>query len=319
MDSTDKNSTENHSSGKPASCFGPFRYDWEQRLLFRDGETVLLAPKVAETLRVLLERHGTVVEKAELMRAVWPDTTVEEIGLARNISQLRKALGDESESGRYIETLPKRGYRFVGEVVTEGAEGGGPLRAKASRSWVRWVRGILLAVVGVCAVLAVVYWQFYRPSRYLSSGDGIANIAVIPFECLSPELDCGTFPHGLNDLLVAHLSQIDGVHVLSPSTVRSYQRGRLSMPFMARLLAMDVMLDGTVQRAGERVRVTARLVDVHSAKLVWSDSYEYPAQQLAEAQKLAARDIAARAGDHLLAIHYLVHHNVLPDVSAPSR
>jgi len=230
---------------------------------------------------------------------VWPDTTVEEIGLARNISQLRKALGDESESGRYIETLPKRGYRFVGEVVTEGAEGGGPLRAKASRSWVRWVRGILLAVVGVCAVLAVVYWQFYRPSRYLSSGDGIANIAVIPFECLSPELDCGTFPHGLNDLLVAHLSQIDGVHVLSPSTVRSYQRGRLSMPFMARLLAMDVMLDGTVQRAGEQVRVTARLVDVHSAKLVWSDSYEYPAQQLAEVQKLAARDIASQVGAHL--------------------
>ena len=84
-----------------------------------------LAPKVAETLRVLLERHGTVVEKAELMRAVWPDTTVEEIGLARNISQLRKALGDESEAGRYIETLPKRGYRFVGDVVMEGAEDGG--------------------------------------------------------------------------------------------------------------------------------------------------------------------------------------------------
>ena len=71
------------------------------------------------------------------------------------------------------------------------------------------------------------------------------------------------------------------------------------MPFMARVLGMDVMVDGTVQRAGERVRVTARLVDVHSAKLVWSDSYEYPAQQLAEAQELAARDIAAQVGAHL--------------------
>jgi len=290
------NSTGINTSEKRASCFGPFRYDWEQRLLFREGETVPLAPKVAETLRVLLERRGTVVEKAELMRAVWPDTTVEEIGLARNISQLRKALGDESEAGKYIETLPKRGYRFVGEVVTED---GGPARAKVGAAWVRRVRGILLAGVGLCAVLAVVYWQFYRPSRFLSSGDGIANIAVIPFECLSPELDCGTFPHGLNDLLGADLSHVDGVHVLSPSTVRTYQRGRLSMPFMARLLGMDVMVDGTVQRAGERVRVTARLVDVHSAKLVWSDSYEYPAQQLAEAQALAARDIAAQVGAHL--------------------
>jgi DNA-binding winged helix-turn-helix (wHTH) protein/TolB-like protein len=290
------NSADINSSEKRASCFGSFRYDWEQRLLFREGEMVPLAPKVAETLRVLLERHGTVVKKAELMRAVWPDTTVEEIGLARNISQLRKALGDESESGRYIETLPKRGYRFVGDVVMEN---GGPASAKAGAPWVRRVRWILLAGLGLCAVLAVVYWQFYRPSRYLSTGDGIANIAVIPFECLSPELDCGTFPHGLNDLLVAHLSQLDGVHVLSPSTVRTYQRGRLSMPFMARLLGMDVMVDGTVQRAGERVRVTARPVDVHSAKLVWSDSYEYPAQQLAEAQKLAARDIASQVGAHL--------------------
>jgi DNA-binding winged helix-turn-helix (wHTH) protein/TolB-like protein len=290
------NSTGINASEKRASCFGPFRYDWEQRLLFRDGEMVPLAPKVVETLRVLLERHGAVVEKAELMRAVWPDTTVEEIGLARNISQLRKALGDESEAGRYIETLPKRGYRFVGEVVTED---GGPARAKVGAAWVRRVRGVVLAGVGLCAVLAVVYWQFYRPSRFLSAGDGIANIAVIPFECLSPELDCGAFPHGLNDLLVADLAKTDGVHVLSPSTVRSYQRGRLSMPFMARLLGMDVMVDGTVQRAGERVRVTARLVDVHSAKLVWSDSYEYPAQQLAEAQALAARDIAAQVGAHL--------------------
>jgi DNA-binding winged helix-turn-helix (wHTH) protein/TolB-like protein len=293
------NSTGINASEKRASCFGPFRYDWEQRLLFRDGEMVPLAPKVVETLRVLLERHGAVVEKAELMRAVWPDTTVEEIGLARNISQLRKALGDESEAGKYIETLPKRGYRFVGEVVTED---GGPARAKVGAAWVRRVRGVVLAGVGLCAVLAVVYWQFYRPSRFLSAGDGIANIAVIPFECLSPELDCRTFPHGLNDLLVADLTQLDGVHVLSPSTVHTYQRGRLSMPFMARLLGMDVMLDGTVQRAGERVRVTARLVDVHSAKLVWSDSYEYPAQQLADAQELAARDIAAQVGAHL-AIH----------------
>jgi DNA-binding winged helix-turn-helix (wHTH) protein/TolB-like protein len=276
--------------------FGPFRYDAGQRLLFRDEQMVPLAPKVGETLRVLLERHGEVVDKAELMREVWPDTTVEEIGLARNISQLRKALGDDSEAGGYIETLPKRGYRFVGEIVAEadGEDRGWPVRGRLRRA--------LLVGVGLCAVLAVVWWQFYRPSRYLSSGDDIASVAVIPFECLSPELDCGTFPHGLNDLLVADLSGFESVHVLSPSTVRSYQRGRLSMPFMARVLGMDVMLDGTVQRAGEQVRVTARLVDVHSAKLIWSDSYEYPVGQLGDAQKLAARQIATQVGAHL-AIH----------------
>ena len=284
---------------KPVYCFGPFRYDCGQRLLFRDDEMVPLAPKVAETLHVLLERHGTVVEKAELMREVWPDTTVEEIGLARNISQLRKALGDESDSGRYIETLPKRGYRFVAQIqVAEPDSASSALAPATGPSIWRW-RGVLLAAAAAILILAVVYWQFYRPSRYLSSGGQIASIAVAPFECLSPELDCGAFPHGLTDLLVARLTKLDGVHVLSPSTVYRYQRARLSMPFMARLLGMDVMLEGTIQRVGDRVRITARLVDVHSAKLVWSDSYEYPIQQLEDAQSQAAREISAQVGVHL--------------------
>jgi TolB-like protein len=254
---------------------------------------------VAETLHVLLERHGTVVEKAELMREVWPDTTVEEIGLARNISQLRKALGDESESGRYIETLPKRGYRFVAQIqVAEPDSASSAFASETGPPIWRW-RGVLLAAAAAILILAVVYWQFYRPSRYLSSGGQIASIAVVPFECLSPELDCGAFPHGLTDLLVARLTKLDGVHVLSPSTVYRYQRARLSMPFMGRLLGMDVMLEGTIQRVGDRVRITARLVDVHSAKLVWSDSYEYPIQQLGDAQDRAAREISAQVGAHL--------------------
>jgi len=296
---------------RPEYRFGPFRYDCGQRLLFRGSDTVPLAPKVGETLRVLLEHHGSVVDKAELMRAVWPDTSVEEIGLARNISQLRKALGDDGETGLYIETLPKRGYRFVGEIAPDETEGASEVAGAAEAgvatdasdpqvsTQLRRLRTTLLALAGVCVILAVVYWQFYRPSRYLSTGSDIASVAVIPFECLSPELDCAAFPHGLDDLLVARLSGLSSVHVLSPSTVRTYQRARLSMPFMARLLGMDVMLDGTVQRADDRVRITARLIDVHSAKLIWSDSYEYPLQQAADAQSLAAHQIAAQVDAHL--------------------
>jgi DNA-binding winged helix-turn-helix (wHTH) protein/TolB-like protein len=284
---------------KPVYCFGPFRYDSEQRLLFRENETVPLAPKVAETLRVLVERHGMVVEKAELMREVWPDTTVEEIGLARNISQLRKALGDENEAGGYIETLPKRGYRFVGDVAQEWPENGQPPHAKVVPPANRRIRRLLLAAGTLCVILGFIYWQFYRPSRYLSLSDRVASIAVIPFECRSPELDCSAFPRGLTDLLAARLSKIEGVHVLSPSTVYSYQRARLSTAFMTRVLGMDVVLDGSIQRAGDRVRITSRLVDVHSAKLIWSDSYEYPVQQLADAQNFAAGEISAQVGAHL--------------------
>jgi TolB-like protein len=260
---------------------------------------VPLAPKVAETLRVLLGHHGRVVAKAELMAEVWPDTTVEEIGLARNISQLRKALGDESESGKYIETLPKRGYRFVGSVVQDGPENDIESRSRATPQSIWRMGRFLLAAGLLCVILGFVYWQFYRPSRYLSSGEHIASIAVIPFECRSPELDCGAFPRGLTELLAARLSKIEGVHVLSPSTVYSYQRARLSTAFMARVLGLDMVLDGSIQHVGDRVRITSRLVDVHSAKLVWSDSYEYPVQQLGDAQSQAAREISAQVGAHL--------------------
>src|ERR1039458_4053732 len=92
--------------------FGPFRYDAGQRLLFRGGDLVPLVPKAIETLHVLQERRGSVVEKSELMKLVWPDTNVEDVGLARNISLLRKVLEDESEENPYIETIPRRGYRF---------------------------------------------------------------------------------------------------------------------------------------------------------------------------------------------------------------
>jgi TolB-like protein len=224
---------------------------------------------------------------------------VEEVGLARNISQLRKALGDEGKAARYIETLPKRGYRFTGEVETEDAGAGAPADRKTMLppAW----RRFLLAAATLGAIVGLVYWQFYRPSRYFTSDAQVARVAVVPFECLSPELDCYVFPHGLTDLLVTRLSQLKDVHVLSQSTVYRFQRARLSMPFMARLLAQDVTLEGSIQRAGEKVRITARLVDVHSATLVWSDSYEYPVRQLAEAQELAAEEIAAQVDAHLRA------------------
>ena len=98
--------------------FGPFRYSSAQRLLYRDDVLVPLMPKAADTLQALLERRGQVVGKAELMKAVWPDCVVEDVGLARNISLLRKALGDDAEG--YIETIPKRGYRFTADVDDTG-------------------------------------------------------------------------------------------------------------------------------------------------------------------------------------------------------
>jgi DNA-binding winged helix-turn-helix (wHTH) protein len=112
--------------------FGPFRLDAAEHLLLRDGEPVPLTPKAFDLLVALVERHGHLLEKEDLLKKVWPDTFVEETNLASNISQLRKALGEGENGHRYIETVPKRGYRFVASVKTikfEGEEGAVDARA----------------------------------------------------------------------------------------------------------------------------------------------------------------------------------------------
>ena len=279
-------------------AFGPFHYDAEQRLLFRQGEVVPLVPKSIDTLHVLLERRGRVVEKADLMKLVWPDTTVEDVGLARNISLLRKALDDES--GQYIETIPRRGYRFAAEAPTQGP--GGVPAAGAGRGQGPGKRWWLVLAACLLAVGGVIYWQFYVPSRYLPQGPGIASLAVVPFESLTYELDRSAFSRGLSDLLVADLSKLDRVQVISPSTVRRYTWLGISTGFMGRLLGLEVLVEGTVQKVGEQIAITARLVDVHTGKVIWAENYDYPAADLGQIEAEAARKVAAQVGAHL-AIH----------------
>lgn len=256
-----------------------FRYDEEQRLLFRDGQLVPLEPKALDTLHALIMRRGQVVEKAELIRLVWPDTVVEDVGLARNISLLRKALGEVA--GGCIETIPKRGYRFVAEA------------ASTPPAWRRW-----LLFAGLLAGLAgLVYWQFYRPSRFLAGGDRFASLAVVPLDNLSPEWETVALARGLSEALVVEVSNLERVHVVSPGTVRRYQWVGISTAMMGRLLGLDMLVEGTVQRVGGRVNVSARLVDVHSGKLIWAGSLDRPAAGVAQAE--LARALAAQISARL--------------------
>jgi DNA-binding winged helix-turn-helix (wHTH) protein/TolB-like protein len=280
---------------KPVYVFGAFRYDAQQRLLFRDGKLIPLVPKAADTLQVLIDNSGRIVEKSELMRLVWPDTTVEEIGLARNISIVRKALGDDDASDRHIETIPRRGYRFVADVEVISADGSGSAETPHRIS----KRAMVAGLVALWIFAALVYWQFYRPSRYVPGGSGYANMAVIPFECVSPEIDCGKFSKGFTDITIASLSKLDSVQVISPSTVRRYQRAHISPAWMGRMLGLEVLLEGTVQKLGDHVRITARLGDVHSGKLIWAESYDYLAADMDRAESEAAQAIAREVGTRL--------------------
>jgi len=281
----------------PVYVFGPFRYDVAQRLLFRESELVAVAPKAVETLQALLERRGRVVDKAELMKLVWPDTTVEDVGLARNISLLRKALGDEGETGAYIETIPKRGYRFIAAVEVKPPasvdfrQAAPPQGTKLPHA-VWWGAAAAL----ILALGAFIYWEFYMPSRYLPQGSGLAGMAVVPFECLTSEADCATFSKELSELLVADLSKLRGVLVVSPTTVRRHQRAGMSMGLMGRLLNLDVLVEGTVGHIGDRRRITARLVDVHTGKVIWAETYDQASSDAAQVQTDVARAVTAQVG-----------------------
>ncbi len=267
--------------------FGQFQYDETQRLLFRGGALFPLEPKALETLHALLVRRGQVVEKAELLRLVWPDTVVEDVGLARNISLLRKALGEEA--GSCIETIPKRGYRFTAPAAPAVPV---PRPGQAAPRW-------LLAAALLGALAGLVYWQFYRPSRFVAGGDRFARLAVVPLENLSPEWESVALARGLSETLVAELARLDRVQLISPATVRRYQWVGISPAMMGRLLGLDVLVEGTVQRAGGRASVSIRLVDVHSGLLIWAENFDQPAAEAAPGHAGLARAVAAQIGGRL--------------------
>ncbi len=210
------------------------------------------------------------VAKADLIKAVWPDTVVEEIGLARNISQLRKALGEEAASETYIQTVPRRGYRLVaGEPVHDQTNS--------------WKRVLMLAALGGLIAILLIYWQFYRPSKWLPDGQGRADVVVMPFM---------SEPAGFSDVLAAELSAYPHLRVISPATVRRYRYIRVPDHWTARILGVDVMVEGDWPGGASSLGGTVRLTDVHSGRMIWSE--RLPPQEVAGAVESIASSVSGR-------------------------
>lgn len=177
--------------------FGEFTVDADQRVLLRQGKPLLLAPKVLETLLTLVQNSGRIVEKEQLMARLWPDTFVEESNLTYTIVQLRKTLGDDARQPRYIETIPKRGYRFIVDVEEVLSD---------------------LGIVSNELVEGshVTEEQHEREERSLViTARRVASIAVLPFLDLSPERDHDYFCEGLADELINSLASLPNLHVAS--------------------------------------------------------------------------------------------------------
>ena len=285
--STDASGGGESPSHPPFYEFGPFRLDVRRRLLLREEGAVPITPKALETLLALVERRGRVVEKGELMRLLWPDTAVEEANLTQSVFLVRKALGESSGEQRFIATAPRRGYRFVAhvrEVPTEPEPGhdapgrepvGGRRGVRLGRRPFRWALRVAIAV----AAIAVTAWLRAPVHRV----GAIRSLAVLPLHNLSGEADDEYFADGLTDALVTDLGSVSALRVISRQSVMRYRGSPKPLPEIARELGVDAVIEGSVLRAGGRLRLTAQLVDGSSDRQVWADSFD---RNLADTLKL---------------------------------
>jgi DNA-binding winged helix-turn-helix (wHTH) protein len=206
--------------------FGPFRLDVAERMLLRDGEAIPLQPKAFDLLLVLVEHHGHLLEKDELLKTVWPDTIVEEVNLANNVSILRKALGEGSDGQQFIETVPRRGYRFVAPVVRQEEPVVAAAREQPARGASRWPpqRPALVVSLAVLLLIGVVgainSWSPKRTPTAPSAA--IKSIAVLPFKPLAPNSRDEALELGMADTLITKLSNLRQLIVRPTSAVRRY-------------------------------------------------------------------------------------------------
>ena len=315
--------------------FGSFRIDPAERLLTCEGDAVRLPPKVFDTLIVLVENRGRLVAKDELITRIWPDTFIEEATLARNISDLRKALGQASNSEKFIETIPKHGYRFVApvrelnaapedmvielhrsshivseetetddQVITTGQPAKAPpamiaghpqpntsTQASQTRSASALYWRIALGFLVVIAASAFYLWSkaaggTSEPAREVQS------IAVLPFRPISADGRDEYLELGMADALITNLSSINRIVVRPTSSMRKYAGLETDPVAAGRELKVDSVLEGNVQRAGDRIRVRARLVRVADGRALWTGEFDENSQDIFTVQDRISEQMA---------------------------
>lgn len=289
--------------------FGDFRLDPIERLLFRANEHVPLPPKTAQILTLLVERHGHIVDKETLLKQIWPDTFVEEGSLTQNISILRKTLTEGRDGKEVIETIPKRGYRFVGsvrEIATEVEARASPHESPPTppavtatlRSFLLWT-----APLGVAALALAVYfaWHYYHPPRSALTSPRVM-LAVLPFQNLSGDPGQEFFSDGLTEEMITQLGQTYPRYlgVIARTSAMQYKHPQKDAAEIGRDLRVDYILEGSVRRAGDRVRITTQLIQVHDQTQVWAHSYQRDLPDILSVQTAVARDVAGQIGIRLV-------------------
>jgi TolB-like protein/tetratricopeptide (TPR) repeat protein len=244
--------------------FGPFRLEVSEHRLVHEGRTIPLAGKAFDTLRVLVERHGTLVSKRDLMNAVWPESTVEENNLDRNISAVRKALGKKATGRQYIETVPRVGYRFIARISGAAAED--------------------------------------VPDSPLPTQD-ISAIAVLPFADMSPGRDQDYLCEGLAEELINVLTRIDGLRVAARTASFQFRGTGADVRAVGQKLGVGTLLEGSVRKAGNRLRVTVQLIEVATGFHRWSRRFDRTLKDVFAIQDEIAESVATSLRGGVLSRH----------------
>jgi TolB-like protein/DNA-binding winged helix-turn-helix (wHTH) protein/Tfp pilus assembly protein PilF len=298
--------------------FGPFRLDAKEHQLLRAGEPVALEPKVFDTLLLLIQNSGHLLEKDELMNKVWPDAVIEEGSLTRNISTLRRVLGDGENGLRYIETVPTRGYRFVASVrelqdespdLIKETHVGAHLITEAEETYqdeverpgangkatpfanIKRHKGVaVVTAVGIVIAIAMASYLRYPPTRKAA----IDSVAIMPFANVSNDPNVEYFSDGISESLINNLSLLPQLKVIARSSAFKYKGKEVNLQDVARSLGVESIVAGRIVQRGDNLEISVELIDTSDMTQMWGAHYNRGSADLQAVQAEITRAIAEK-------------------------
>ncbi len=294
----------------PASrrlCFDVFELDTRAGELRKNGVKLRLQGQPLRVLATLLNHAGDVVTRDELRAEIWTDDTFVDFdhSLHNAVARLREVLGDSAETPRYIETLPRRGYRFIGPVnggavtsPSRSAETEQPGELPLDRRLIKTRTALAYPIVALL-VIGFAVWLVRTRTHLTSAAPRLNSIAVLPLENLSGDASEEFFVDGMTDQLITDLAKVGSLRVISRTSVMQYKGTRKAMPEIARELNVDAIVEGSVIRSGKRVRVTAQLVQAPTDQHLWAETYDRDLGDILKLQGEVADAIAGQVRAHL--------------------
>ena len=280
--------------------FGLFEVDLQTGEVRKAGMRQKLVGHPVKVLQALLERPHEIVTREELRQRLWPENTFVDYDLAlrKAVNRLREVLGDSTESPRFIETIPRSGYRFIGAVEATQPEPVPSTAATPKNNSVPWK--VVIALLAVATILVAVNTGKLRTRIFAkSNAPEIRSIAVLPLDNLSKDPGQDYFSDGVTDALTTELAQIGALRVISRTSALHFKGTRETLPEIGHELNVDAIVEGSVTRSENRVRITAQLIDTRTDRHLWAKAYERESKDVLFMQDELARDIAAEIRVHL--------------------